>query len=167
MPWKEVVGKLNEFGIGKFDFEETDDKVTFTFNGKPLCHYDKGGETPIYFFDKSGKIFFGWVKPARLEDIQHIMTMILCGAILIYLFGEIAADRRLISAEGDNVVVFSMHEPYAFFIKIPAFNLTTNIDAYRMEFLCLYRDDEDSLISLQLRLKDLTFMRAAFTMTQI
>jgi len=29
MPWKEVIEKLNGLGIGKFDFEETDDKVTF------------------------------------------------------------------------------------------------------------------------------------------
>jgi len=40
---EKIVAKLNEFGLGKFGFKETEDRVVFTFEGQEICFYDKKG----------------------------------------------------------------------------------------------------------------------------
>ena len=137
--------KLNEVGIGKFDFKETEDTIIFMFDGHEVGvgrknhHVAYIGQTPLL----------------TNAQITYILTSLLCCAIIIKLFGKFLSETLYIWIKSQNKAiiypVFDEKSAGNYIITVPAFNLDTDVRSYKIKITPTTGQN----VSLQIHPKDL------------
>jgi len=141
---EKIVSKLNEFEIGKFDYNEIGDRIIFTFEGQEICIYDK----------KRGMAFFGLKPPLTMDVMSYFLTSLLCCAIVAKLFGDISSETSYfwVGLEGAIIYPLSDGKPTGkYVIFAPAINLDTNPKDYKIDVAF----NVGQKVSLQIHPKDL------------
>ena len=139
-----IITKLNEFGLGKFDFKETEDRIIFTFEGQEICIYDK----------ERGMAFIGLKPPLTKDVMSYFLTSLLCCAIVVKLFGEISPETSYFWVGLNQALIYPISDgkpmgKYA--IIVPAINLDTDAESYKIEVAF----NVGQKVSLQIHPKDL------------
>jgi len=139
-----IISKLNEFGLGKFDYNEIGDRIIFTFEGQEICIYDK----------KRGMAFIGLKPPLTMDPMSYFLTSLLCCAITVKLFGNISSETSYFWVGLYQAIIYPISDgkPMGkYVIIVPAINLDTDVESYKIEVAFNVGQN----VSLQIHPKDL------------